>query len=181
MNFKNKFNNKTKLNDDYFSDDEEDNNQTENTNYNEDYTDDIKYEDGENNEDDEEEIDEETRRIMYEHAVRKYENEKNNDYSIKHNEKEKLLDEKKDEKKDKKNKKLTLVAFNKKIEQDINARRPKRFISKRADDKKSQLGMQNDNGFKRSFNPRNPPFNFIKSNDFVQKPEILNLEEFPTL
>ena len=59
--------------------------------------------------------------------------------------------------------------------------KPKKFISKRADDKKNHLGMHNEPVIKRSFNARNLPFNFVKSNDVNIKLEILNLEDFPSL
>ena len=163
---------KNKTNDNYFSDDEQINNDFEDG---EDFDD---GEDGEDGEDTEEyEIDEETRRIIFEHAKRSFEEEKtiNNNNNNKNN--------KKTIKQSKQNKKqvLTLNEFNKKVEQDIIARKPKKFMSKRVGDKKNQLGMQNEPIIKRSFNPRNQPFNFVKSNDINVKLDILNLEDFPSL
>jgi hypothetical protein len=166
--------NKNKINDKYFSDDELDNDE-----YMEDGEDEENVEDGEDGEDIEEyEIDEETRRIIFEHANRNFEEEKtiNNDEIVKQiKQKNKIVL--------KQNKKqiFSLNEFNKKVEQDIIARKPKKFMSKRVGDKKNQLGMQNEPIIKRSFNPRNQPFNFVKSNDINIKLDILNLEDFPSL
>jgi hypothetical protein len=139
--------------DKYFSDDEQNYDQINNE-----------------SDDDEYEIDAETRRIIFEHQM--------------HNlEKEKTINtpEKKNKKVLKQNKKqtMTLKEFNNKVEQDMIARKPKKFMSKRVGDKKTQLGIQSGPCIKRSFNPRNQPFNFVKSNDI--KIEILNLDDFPSL
>jgi hypothetical protein len=161
---------KNKVNDNYFSDDEQINNDFDDGEEIDEHSD----EDGEDTE--EYEIDDETRRIIFEHAKHSFEEEKTiNNNNNKNN--------KKTIKQPKQNKKqvLSLNEFNKKVEQDIIARKPKKFMSKRVGDKKIQLGMQNEPIIKRSFNPRNQPFNFVKSNDINVKLDILNLEDFPSL
>lgn len=160
---------KNKVNDNYFSDDEQINN---------DFEIGEEFYDGEDGEDTEEyEIDDETRRIIFEHAKHSFEEEKT--ININNNNK----NNKKTIKQSKQNKKqvLSLNEFNKKVEQDIIAQKPKKFMSKRVGDKKIQLGIQNEPIIKRSFNPRNQPFNFVKSNDINVKLDILNLEDFPSL
>ena len=49
------------------------------------------------------------------------------------------------------------------------------------EEKKLADMMQNEPVIKRKFNPRNPPFNFVKSNEINIKLDILNLEDFPSL
>ena len=151
-----------KTTDNYFSDDEE--------NYEEDET---KGEDIE-----EYELDAETRQILFDHAMNSFENEKNIKL-VEQNEQSAIIKQKVL----KQNKKqiFSLTEFNKKVETDMIARKPKKFMSKRVSDKKNQLGMQNEPVIKRTFNPRNPPFNFVKSNEINIKLDILNLEDFPSL
>ena len=179
-----KFNKNIKV-PDYFSDDdvEEPNNH--------DIMDDYPYDDNEEyNEDDYiDETDEETRKIIFNCTIKNNDritNELNELY-----EKEKINKEAKSIKKMKKqqnkhekkgNQILNLVEFHKKIEEEEHAKKPKRFVSKRADEKRKQLGIDEDTEPNRSFNPRKPPYNFVKSHDNHHiTPEIFNTIDFPSL
>ncbi len=162
---------------DYFSDDEVE--EPDNHDIQDDYPDD----------DEEDEIDEETRKLLFAHASRNIDRftKEMNELS----EKEKQLKEERQNKKleksklknEKKGKTIfNLAEFNKKLEDEANAKKPKKFVSKRADDKKKQLGIEENTGPKRSFNPRNPPYNFVKSHDKKdEKPNIINPNDFPSL
>jgi hypothetical protein len=162
MNFK-----QNKTTDNYFSDDEENYEEDENEN------------EEDNGEDIEEyELDAETRQILFDHAMNSFENEKNIKL-VEQNEQPNII--KKKVLKQNKKQIFSLTEFNKKVETDMIARKPKKFMSKRVGDKKIQLGMQNEPVIKRTFNPRNPPFNFVKSNEINIKLDILNLEDFPSL
>ncbi len=80
----------------------------------------------------------------------------------------------------KKNNKMTLLDFNKKVDDEIKANEPKKFTSKRSTDKKKLNPTSNIDIIKRKFNPRNPPYNFVhkeRKDDNI----IINLEDFPEL
>jgi len=131
--------------------------------------------------DDEYEIDEETRRIIYENAAKNI-----NRFETTYDGfggKQTKKSEKTKSNIDKKSKNVfNLAEFNKKLEDEANAKKPKKFVSKRADEKRKQLGIDENSGPKRSFNPKKPPYNFVKSHDKKEiKPEFSNLEEFPSL
>lgn len=77
---------------------------------------------------------------------------------------------------------LSLSEFTKKIDDDIKNTKPKKFISKRADEKRKELGIDDEIVSKRSFNPRKIPYNFvdrIKNN--MNEINISNTIEFPSL
>jgi hypothetical protein len=133
-------------------------------------------------EDDQYEMDNETKQIIFASLsknINKYTNDldelikienktKNNNQNIKIGKKQKNV--------------FNLTEFNKKIDEEEKAKKPKKFVSKRADDKRKQLGIDENIGPKRSFNPRKPPYNFVKShNKKDEKPNILNENDFPSL
>ena len=76
---------------------------------------------------------------------------------------------------------LSLNEFTSKIEQELMENQPKKFVSKRADDKRKILGID-DNIIKRTFNPRKPPYNFInrKVNNITEV-DLDNKLDFPSL
>ncbi len=161
---------------DYFSDDEVE--EQDNHDIMDDYPDD----------EEEYEMDEETRRIVFAHSSRNIEkltNELNELASMERKLKEDKLNIKKEKKHNKIEKKgksiFNLSEFNKKLEEEEKAKKPKKFVSKRADDKKKQLGIEENVGPKRSFNPRKPPYNFVKSHDRKEMAPELNANDFPSL
>jgi hypothetical protein len=161
---------------DYFSDDE-----VEEQNYNDimdDYPDD----------DEEYEMDEETRRIIFAHSSRNIEkltSELNDLAYVERKLKEDKLNIKKEKKQNKLEKKgktiFSISDFNKKLEEEENAKKPKKFVSKRADERKKQLGIEENVGPRRSFNPRKQPYNFVKSRDKKELVPDINSNEFPSL
>jgi hypothetical protein len=172
-----KANNKLKV-PDYFSDDEVEEQDRH------DITDDYPYE--EDNEEDNE-IDEETRRIIFNASsknIDKLSSELDELYKKEKQDKEDKLNKKLEKKQNKINGKKTLnfAEFNKKMEEEEKAKQPKKFTSKRADEKRKQLGIDEVTGPKRSFNPRKEPFNFVKSNDRRDlTPRLINIDDFPSL
>ena len=160
---------------DYFSDDEVE--EQDNNDIMDDYPDDEEYE-----------MDEETRRIIFAHSSRNIEkltNELNQLAQMEKKQKEDKLNMKKEKKQNKLEKKgktvFNLADFNKKLEEEEKAKKPKKFTSKRADEKRKQLGLDEDVGPKRSFNPRKPPYNFVKSHDRKEMAPELNPNDFPSL
>jgi hypothetical protein len=161
---------------DYFSDDEVE--EEDNRDIMDEYPDD----------DDEYEMDEETRRIIFSHSSRNIENltrELNDLACMEKKLKEDKLNVKKEKKQNKLEKKgktiFNIAEFNKKLEEEEKAKKPKKFVSKRADDRKKQLGIEESVGPKRSFNPKKPPYNFVKSHDRKEVAPDINSNEFPSL
>jgi hypothetical protein len=77
---------------------------------------------------------------------------------------------------------LTLNEFSKKMEEEVKNNMPKKFISKRADTKRKELGIEEEKEPKRSFNPRKPPYNFVFNKTYnMNEVDVNNTEEFPTL
>lgn len=77
---------------------------------------------------------------------------------------------------------LSLSDFTKKIDEEIKCSQPKKFISKRADTKRKELGINEDTVSVRAFNPRKPPYNFVFNKTFnITELDITNNEDFPTL
>lgn len=181
-----KKNNKSIKIPDYFSDDEADveEEQDDDTMLNNNYG---EYE--ETDEEMDEEMDEETRRIIFESTSRNIDRFTNDLNELCEKGKKEREDKKKSQqlKKETKNEKkgkqiFNLVDFNKKVEEDSKANQPKKFISKRADDRRKQLGISSDNNIKRSFNPRKPPYNFVKSHDRKEVVlDLINTNDFPSL
>jgi len=66
----------------------------------------------------------------------------------------------------KKKSKLNLMEFTKKIEDEIEAAKPKKFISKRVTEKnKSTIICEKVIEYKRQFEPRLPPYNFVNKDN----------------
>ena len=76
---------------------------------------------------------------------------------------------------------LSLDDFNKKIDESIIANKPKKFVSKRADDKRKILGIDEEPIVKRVFNPRKPPYNFVYKKSRYMEVDVFDNGEFPTL
>jgi vesicle coat complex subunit len=98
-------------------------------------------------------LDDESKAILYKAAMKKV----NNDDILNMN-KEKNIKQIKVKPIKNKNT-FSLSEFNKKIEEENKP--VKKFISKRAEDKKTQLGLVEENTLKRCFNARLPPYNLI--------------------
>jgi hypothetical protein len=64
--------------------------------------------------------------------------------------------------------------------QEEKSKQPKKFVSKRAEDKKKSLGFDNSKP-KRHFNPRFPPFTTLSKKPDVKEINTNNINEFPTL
>lgn len=95
----------------------------------------------------------------------------------KKNSKEKISKEKKDKSKNS----LSLVDFNNKIDEVIQKNKPKKFVSKRVEEKKEKVEVI-DTVYKRSFEPRLPPFNFVnKNHNNHTKININDTDLFPCL
>lgn len=95
----------------------------------------------------------------------------------KKNSKEKISKEKKDKSKNS----LSLVDFNNKIDEEIQKSKPKKFVSKRVEEKKEKIEVI-DTVYKRSFEPRLPPFNFVnKNHNNHTKININDTDLFPCL
>ncbi len=113
--------------------------------------------------DSEEEMDSETREIIWA-ALQKapqhdFKSELDNLDKEKKNKSEKK--HKRQQENNKKN--LSLSEFNKKIEAESKEKEPKKFTSKRVEQKKKELGIS-EPVYVRKFNPRHPPFNFVNKN-----------------
>ncbi len=76
---------------------------------------------------------------------------------------------------------LSLDDFNKKIDETIIANKPKKFVSKRADEKRKILGVDDEPIVKRVFNPRKPPYNFVYKKSCNIITDMFDDSEFPTL
>lgn len=111
-------------------------------------------------------LDEETRRIVFSKVNQ-------NDYScfIKENTQPKIKTKKLKEKKS-----ISLGEFNKKIEQN----KPKKFISKRAEEKKKNTGIVNV--VIRKFNPKKIPYNLAFPNGLIVEDNYkFSNNDFPSL
>lgn len=104
------------------------------------------YEDDISDYDSDDELDEETKNLMYNRTLKNIDDI----YNIKE-----VVVNKEYSKKDttNQNKKLSLSDFNKQVTE------PQKFISKRVNNKKKELGMINEPT--RQFNPRMPPYNLV--------------------
>ena len=74
---------------------------------------------------------------------------------------------------------MSLADFNKEVI-DKATDKPKKFVSKRAEEKRKAVGMEEKVEY-RKFNPRKPPYNFVHKNKTVESVNINNNTEFPTL
>ncbi len=111
--------------------------------------------------------------------IEEEEYEPEEEYDLSDDEDKKLGKQYHKEKNNKKSSKMTLLDFNKKVDEEVKANEPKKFISKRSIDKKKSNSMNDIGIVKRKFNPRNPPYNFVHKEK--KDIEIINLEEFPKL
>ncbi len=127
------------------------------------------------------ELDEETRRIIYAAAARNLDMDF---FSV-----ESKSTKKPNQEKPKKNatqksgkKSMSLDEFNKKVEAEEKAKKPVKFVSKRATDKKKQLGLDEPTQPKRQFNARLPPYNFVHKKVITNNNVKINdIKEFPSL
>ena len=142
----------------------------------------VEDDDEEDDEDEEleeiEEIDEETRNILFK-AIN---NNKTFDFGdIDDNKNIKNIKDKKT-KPNKENKTLSLEAFTRSVNSNKTKGSTKKFVSKRADDKKKELGMDENVGPKRQFNARLPPYNYVHNNVFnIRDIKLDSNKEFPSL
>ena len=85
----------------------------------------------------------------------------------------------------KENNTLSLEAFTRVINNNQSNKTKdstKKFVSKRADDKKKELGMDENVGPKRQFNARLPPYNYIHNDAFnIKDIKLDSNKEFPLL
>ena len=81
----------------------------------------------------------------------------------------------------KKKNSMTLGDFNKQIDEKIKESQPKKFTSKRADDKRKTLGLDVMVEPKRTFNPRKQPYNFVNRKKIINSTDVNSMEEFPTM
>ena len=67
-------------------------------------------------------------------------------------------------------------------EEEVKKSVPKKFISKRADDRRKEMGLNEEQEIKRSFNPRKPPYNFVFNKNYeITELDITKNEDFPSL
>lgn len=149
----------------YFSEDEHNNDIDENEN---------------NEESSDDSMDEETRQIIFKSAQRDIDWSKLN---VSAKNKQPLI---KKHTRVKSIKTTSLIDFVKKVDNDEKEKKPKKFTSKRLEDKKKVDGIiNNDISIKtRTFNPRLPPYNFInkkQTNDKLKTIDFKNDELFPSL
>jgi hypothetical protein len=124
----------------------------------------------------EEELDEETKRILWEANLRRLNNKESDFVFI--DDTKKLKQKKSNDKKNKKNV-LSLEEFSKKVEEDEKLKQPKKFVSKRVEEKKK---VNEENTIKRTFNARLPPYNWVHQTKKEQVNVNINDEhEFPSL
>ncbi len=153
---------------DYFSDDNEDQNDQQIEEPVENY-----------DEEEEEEMDPETRKMLWEASMRRSCN-----YDFTDIAKDKSKQKKSNSKSNQKQKKkvgLSLEEFNKKIEEEQKAKQPKKFVSKRVEEKKKVNGVE-EQVVKRNFNARLPPYNWVhKSKEENVQVDLNNKNDFPSL
>jgi hypothetical protein len=169
---------------DYFSDDDDQNydqnyEQSDQNEQNEERDNTYEEED-----DEDDEMDAETRRIIWEATMRRSANYDFADISKEHNEKKskkKSSSNSNKNQKQKKNVSLSLEEFNKLMEQKIKENKPKKFVSKRVEEKKKINGVE-EPVYKRQFNPRLPPYNFVNKTREANVPvDLNNKNDFPSL
>ena len=142
-------------------------------------------ENSDENEDSDEELDDETRQMIYAKASRNINRIISDiDISNQNIKKEEKQNKEYIKKQNKLNKNskcvMSIIDFNKKIEE--KKTKIKKFTSKRVDDKKKQLGIEESIKPKRTFNPRKPPYNFVKTHDIkIINLDLANTDEFPSL
>lgn len=127
-------------------------------------------------EEEDEELDEETKRILWEANLKRLNNDSLLDFT---NETKKSKSKKSSDKK-KKNNSLSLDELSKKIDEEQISKQPKKFVSKRVEEKKKI--NNEENSIKRTFNARLPPYNWVHKTKKEQVNVNINDEhEFPSL
>jgi hypothetical protein len=123
-------------------------------------------------------LDEETRRIIYQSISRNM-NWDDLTYNVK---KEPVKKKQSSTDKPMKTKNvLSLGQFVQKIDIEEKTKQPKKFVSKRVEEKRKQFGVSEDTKPKRSFNPRMPPYNFVHGKKEPEKPiNFSNNLDFPS-
>ncbi len=135
------------------------------------------------------EMDDYTRKLIYEASARNLERMeqefKSFEKGIKNSKPKKEKVEQKQEQKSQTKKQsqvLSLGDFNKKVDAELEAKKPKKFVSKRVEDKKKLSGIDDSNVPKRQFNPRFPPYNFVHhKNKQSNNVNLNNTDDFPSL
>jgi hypothetical protein len=160
-----------------------DKNNKVNTNYFSDEDNDENDEDNNEDVDSDDSMDIETRQIVYE-SINRNRNINYNEVTYKTN--QEIEVEKKvlsSTNKPIKNKNIfSLNEFIQKVNIDEKAKEPKKFVSKRMEEKKKQFGINKEIKPKRSFNPRIPPYNFVHGKKEIQQfINFSNDQEFPSL
>jgi hypothetical protein len=149
---------------DYFSDDDDKDQTNENL-------DDI------NEYDSDDSLDEETKRIIFKSANKNIDWNEFSTQKLNNNLKESPQYEKPTKPKNV----LTLGEFIQKVSNTEKKNQPKKFVSRRAEDKKKQTGGIQDTRPRRSFNPRLPPYNFVHKKTAAPVINTTNQSDFPQL
>lgn len=188
----NKMHNTHEINtNDYFSDDENDEEMGNDSGDEE--MDNVDAEDQEDDDEDDDMdevdvMDDETRRIVYQSLCKKMNQSESTNINKKDHVYEnptKLNKSIKSIKPIKPKTVFSLKEFIQKVEIDEKykqSKQPKKFVSKRAHVKKQELGVREKPTYKRTFNPRLPPYNFVHGNkEIVQQVNLSNEQDFPSL
>ncbi len=133
-------------------------------------------------EEDEEDMDPEEKRLFWEAMMKRTSNFNVEEYSRDSaKEKQKNKKKEKENKQSKKKQGMSLIEFNTKLEEEAKAKQPKKFVSKRVEEKKKINGVE-EQKFKRCFNPRLPPYNWVnKQKQETHTVDLSNKEQFPSL
>ena len=155
--------------DNYFSDTDNEENQEEETNTPNSDEDQLE----------EYEMDEETRRIVFSHLK----SSENLDDYFTRNDQVPIKKSKRKKKQNKDRKKNSLSEFIRLEEEKAEANKPKKWSSKRFNDKKNKLGISKEKVIKRKFNPRLPPPNHLtfKKKEIEKASDINDKQSFPSL
>lgn len=128
----------------------------------------------------EDEFDDYNRQLIYEASMRNFERIDNESKQVKDELKKKIKPIKNKSKNS--GQILSLDEFAKKVDTEIETKKPKKFVSKRVEDKKKQYMPDTKIVHKRHFNPRYPPYNFVHHSKQPQNTINLNSnEDFPSL
>ena len=179
----------------YFSDDNDDLNNEQNDSSdenqedefdddNDDHNEHNEHDNNEHNEDNEhdDEYEEEVRKIVWEAVQKRSINYDLGNYTEDDNKNKTNKKDKTNKKQNNKNVNLSLGEFNKKLDEETKEKQPKKFISKRVEDKKKINCTNEEKVIRRSFNPRLPPYNWVhKSKETNVKIDLNNQNDFPSL
>ncbi len=124
-------------------------------------------------------MDEETRRIIYKTSSKDI---NWNDLTLKTKQEPVKKKQSVTDKSKKTKNVLSLNEFVQKIENEEKTKQPKKFISKRVEERRKEFGTNEEKKLKRSFNARLPPYNFVHSKKEVVEPVNFSNElDFPSL